>query len=101
MMSIFNDYFSSVFPAIAKEDHITTNDSDNNGEIDSAPLTNSEHTLPNFDITTEDVLKAISGWKVNKTLGFDNTYPKILKETKSEIVDALTALFNFSLPSRL
>ncbi len=42
-------------------------------------------------------MKAINGLKTNKSPGPDNIYPKILKETKSEIVDTLTSLFNLSL----
>ena len=97
MASMLNNYFGSVFNAPAEDDPNTDNDSDTNDETGSAPLNNLEHTLPNFNINTEDVLKAINCLKTNKSPGPDNIYPKILKETKSEIVDALTSLFNLSL----
>ena len=35
--------------------------------------------------------------KTNKSPGPDNIYPKVLKETKSEIVDTLKTVFNLSL----
>ena len=96
MATMLNNYFSSVFNIPAEEVLITNNDSDTIDETGSAPLTDLEHTLPNFDINTEDVLKAINGLKTNKSPGPDNIYPRILKETKSEIVDTLTSLFNLS-----
>ncbi len=68
-----------------------------NYETGNVPLSNLEHTLPDFDIKTKDVLKAINGLKTNKSPDPDNIYPKILKETKSEIVDALTSLYNLSI----
>ncbi len=70
---------------------------DTNDETGNAPLTNLEHTLPNFDINTKDILKAINDLKTNKNPGLDDIYPKILKETKSETVGALTSLFNLSI----
>ncbi len=95
-----NNYFTPVFnvPVPAEDDISTYNgDTDTNDDTNSAPLTNLEHTLPGFDINTEDVLKAINSLKTNKSPGPDNIYPKILKETKNEIVDALTSIFNLSL----
>ncbi len=98
MASMLNNYFSSVFNVPAEDDLITNNDSDNNNnDTDNVPLTKLEHTLPDFDINTEDVLKASNGLKTNKSPGPDNIYLKILKEAKNEIVDALTSLFNLSI----
>ncbi len=61
----------------------------------------SEHTLQNFEIPTEDVLNALNKMKTNKSPGPDDIYPKILKETKNEIVGTLTSLFNKSLSQGL
>ncbi len=95
--TMLNNYFNSFFHVPAKYDSITNNDSDINDDTGNAPLTNLEHTLPNFHINIEDVLKAINGLKTNKSPDPDNIYPIILKETKREIVDALTSLFNLSI----
>ena len=80
---MLSNYFTSVFNASAEDDPITNNNSDINDETGSAPLTNLERSLPNFDINTEDVLKAINDLKTNKSPGPDNIYPIILKETKT------------------
>ncbi len=61
----------------------------------------SEHTLQNFEITTEDILNALNNMKTNKSPGPDDIYPKILKERKNETVGGLTSLFNKSLSQGL
>ncbi len=45
----------------------------------------------------EELLKVLNVMKMNKSPGPDNIYPKALKETKHEIVDALKTLFDLSL----
>jgi hypothetical protein len=95
MASLLNNYFSSVFNPIADAGHITAND--DNNEIGSAPDIAPEQTLHNLDITSKEVLRAINDMKTNKSPGPDNIYPKVLKETKSEIVDTLKTVFNLSL----
>ncbi len=97
MESVLNNYFSSVFNVPAEDDLISNNDSDTNDETGNSPLTSLKYTLPDLDINTKDVLKAINGLKTNTSPGPDNIYLKILKETKSEIVDALTSLFKLSI----
>ncbi len=97
MANMLNEYFSSVFNIPAEAGHITTNDNDTNNESDSAPATSPEQTLHNFEITTEEVLKALKDMKTNKSPGSDNIYPRVLKETKCEIADALKTIFNLSL----
>ncbi len=57
----------------------------------------SEHTLKNYEITTEDVLSALNKMKTNKSPGPDDIYPKIVKETKNEILGELISLFNKSI----
>ncbi len=79
---MLNNYFSSVFNVPAEDDLISNNDSNTNDEIGTAPLTNIEHTLPNVDIHTEDVSKAINGLKINESPGPDNIYSRILKKIK-------------------
>ena len=84
MASMLNDYFSSVFNIPEETGHITTNDiNTNNNEIDSIPVTSSEQTMNNFEITTEEVLKTLNNLKMNKCPGPDNIYSSVLKETKT------------------
>ncbi len=56
-----------------------------------------EHTLQNFEVTTEDVLNTLNDMKPNKSPGPDSIFPVILIETKDEIAGALASLFNMSL----
>ena len=49
---MLNNCFSSEFSVPAQDDPNANNDSDINDETDSAPLTNLEHSLPNFDRST-------------------------------------------------
>ncbi len=76
--------------------HITSIDTDTINDISSTSATSSEQTLHNLEITTE-VLKALNDMKTNKSPGPDNIYPRVLKETKSEIADALKTVFNLFL----
>lgn len=82
-VSMFNNYISSVFNVSAEDDHITNTDSDVNVDTGSAPLTNLEHTLPNFHINAKIILKTINSSKVSKSPGPDKIYPKILKKLKT------------------
>ena len=97
MASVLNNYFSSVFTSTAEADHLSTNEINTNDEIGNSTAATPEHTIHNFEITPEEVLKALNNMKTNKSPGPDNIYPTLLKETKSEIVDTLTSLFNISL----
>ena len=97
MASMLNDYFSSVFNIPAEAGHITTNNINANNESGSIPTISAEQTLNNFEVTTEEVLKALNDMKTNKSPGPDNIYPRVLKETKLEIVNALKTVFNLSL----
>ncbi len=97
MASMLYNYFSSVFNVPA-DDLFSNNDSDTNDGAGNVPLSNLEHTLPNFVFNTEEVLKAINDLKANKNPDLGNIYTKLLKERKSEIVDAFIFLFN--LPMR-
>ncbi len=81
----------------AEADHITTIDTDTINEIGSTPTTSFEQTLHRLEITTEEVLKALNEMKTNESPGPDNLYPRVLKETKSEIGDALKTVLNLSL----
>ncbi len=96
MANMLNDYFSSVFNSPTEAVHITTNDTDTNNEIGSTSAT-SEQSLHNLEITTKEVLKVLKDMKTNKSPGPDSIYPRVLKETKSESVDALKTVYNLSL----
>ena len=85
--NLLNNYFSSVFNTNSLPP-TTTYTSTN---------VNLEHVLPNFEITTDEVHKALDSLKTNKSPGPDKVYPKLLKETKSEILSSLTTVFNMSL----
>ncbi len=95
MASMLNDYFSSVCNTLEEADHITTIDTHTNNEIGSTPAT-SEPTLHNFEIITDEFLKALNDMKMNKGPGPDNIYPRVLRETKSEIAYTLKIVFNSS-----
>ena len=97
MASVLNNYFSSVFNPTAEDENITPDDTITNNVITGTPATTPEHTLEEFEISTEEVLKALNELKTNKSPGPDEIYPKILKETKHEIVGALKSLFNSSI----
>ena len=97
MASVLNNYFSSVFTSTAEADHFSTNEINTIDEIGNSTAAIPEHTIHNFEITPEEVLKALNNMKTNKSSGPDNIHPTLLKETKSEIVDTLTSLFNISL----
>ncbi len=77
--------------------HITTNDNNTVNGIGRTLATSSQQTLQYLEITTEEILKALSDMKTNKSPGLDNIYPKVLKETKLKIVDAHKTVFNLSL----
>lgn len=91
MVSMLYNYFCSVLSTVAEDDHITTNDSDAYDERDSAPLTNLEHTLANFDMTTTEILKTINCLKTKrkKSRRPGNMYPKFHKQIKSKTLDSI------------
>ena len=97
MANMLNDYFSTVFNTPAEAGHITTNDDNATNETGSTPASSIEQTLQNIEITTEEVLQALNNMKTNKSPGPDDIYPRVLKETKNEIADALKTIFNLSL----
>lgn len=81
-----NSYFASVF---------------NSNSTDTAEIPNTNenilHKLPDFDISRDEVLKALQTLKSNKSPGPDHIFPKLLKEISDEISSPLTQLFNMSL----
>lgn len=79
-------FFFSIF-STANPNTSTTNTNDEN-IIDDNPA----HALPDFEITTNDFLKALQSCKTNKRQGPDNIYPVLLKGTKSEILASLLYL---------
>ena len=99
--SMLNSYFSSVFNSTTEAEHMITNDIVTNDESNDTLATTLEHSLQNIEISTEDVLKVLNEMKTNKSPGPDEIYPRILKETKFEIVNALKSLFNLSLQQGL
>ena len=88
MASKLNEYFCSVFNA-------PNNVRQDDDQVNLASSNN--NTLQNFVVTVEDVIQMLENLKVNKSPGPDNIFPKILKETKNEIVNSLTSIFNNSL----
>ena len=94
---MLDNYFSSVFNTTTDDGNITPNDINISDESSTASVITSHHTVNNYGITTEDVLKTLIYVTTNKSPGPDNIYPKVLKETKSKETGALTSLFNISL----
>ena len=92
MASKLNEYFCSVFNAPDNDQpHAREHDGEQTNNV------NNDNTLRNMEVTAEDVSLALDNLKVNKSPGPDNIFPKILKETKNEIVPLLASLFNKSL----
>ncbi len=58
---------------------------------------NPGHTLPEFDVTRDEIFKALQSLKANKSPGPHEIYPKLLKEITNEVLSPLTTLFNMSL----
>ena len=62
--------------------------------LEDRPVT---QPMPEILITTEKVLKILSNLKVNKTPGFDEYPPRVLKELAPFIAETVTVIFNKSL----
>ena len=90
MASKLNEYFCSVFnpPNNARQDA---------ERCDRDQPINCDLSFQDLEIKVENVISAIDNLKVNKSPGPDNIFPRILKETKNEIVNSLTSIFNKSL----
>jgi hypothetical protein len=54
-------------------------------------------TLPDFDITTQEVADLLKGMDPNKAYGPDGISPRLLKEAGGTIAGSLARLFNMSL----
>ncbi len=78
MACMLNDYFSSVFNTPAEAGHITIIDTDAIKDVGSTSAT-SEQKFHNFEITREEILKALNDVKTNKNPGSNNIYPRVLK----------------------
>lgn len=83
--NILNNYFSSMFDISSGLPTTTTGTSDDKGTN-----VNINNELPNFAITTDEVLKALQSDKTSKSPRPDKLYPQLPKETKSEIATLLT-----------
>ncbi len=73
----------------------------NSNSIDMSAVPNttetSIYTHPDFEISTDEVLKALHSLKSKKKSRTDKIYPKLLKEISSEILSPLKMLFNMFL----
>ena len=78
-----NDFFSSVF---TKEDINNLPDFNNKTNV----------TIPNIDITKEDVTDALNKLNISKSPGPDLIHPRILRELAVELGDPLKRLFDKS-----
>ena len=81
---VLNNFFTSVF---TKEDK------------DNIPIfkPNIENLIYDFNVTKDDMYKALNSLKVNKSPGPDGIHPRILKELANELSEPLSFLFNNSL----
>ena len=86
MADILNNFFASVFTI-----------EDTSGNQPTPKNLNNDNHLNTCVFRESDVLLAINNLKTNKTPGPDKISPRILKEVKDEIANALTILFNKSL----
>ncbi len=55
------------------------------------------YTLPDFEISTDEVFKALQSLKTNKNPLPHKIYPKLLKEISGERLSPITILFSMSL----
>ncbi len=80
-----NPYFAAVF---------------NSNSTDAAAVPNTTETsiysLPDYEISTNEVLKALQSLKTCKSPGPDKLYPRLLKEISRERLSPLTMLFIMS-----
>ena len=85
--ALLNDYFCTVFNRVKKEDKL-------NIMIESRK---EEEVLDSINISDEDVKKAISAFKVNKSPGIDNITSTYAIKIKDIVAKPLRLLFNKSL----
>jgi hypothetical protein len=79
------EFFSSVF---------TREDTENIPEIEEK---NPQKILATIEITEQDVEKQINKLNPSKSAGPDNMHPRLLKETKSQIIKPMTTIFRKSM----
>ena len=85
----FNDYFSTIGSSLAKNFPVTTDYK----KYCVPAITQSIYLTP---VTAEEIIRMVTGFKINKSPGPDDISPRILKLVIDEIADALAHLYNLS-----
>ena len=91
MADILQDFFLSVHTSPKPEDQIS--------DIDNFiyDVDEPDRYLTNFEITHDDVIKAIDSLSPGAAAGDDGISGRTIRKYKNELVDALVILFNNSL----
>ena len=94
--TLLNDYFASVFTKNEKKDELEFVPAANE-ELNFSANSNQVKKLEHFNITEEEVKKAIGHFKPNKSPGIDNITSTYALEIKDIIAKPLQILFNKSI----
>jgi hypothetical protein len=86
MASVLNGFFCSVFTV---EGPGYEQDTVYAGEV----------TLNNIVFMREEVVEQLEGLNIYKSIGPDGLHPRVLKETREQLADSLTHIFNLSMES--
>ncbi|CAG2219248.1 unnamed protein product [Mytilus edulis] len=95
IVNCLNDHFSSVGEKLIPHPHSNFESEKINNYVKSKINDNTLFSL--YTVTNADVFKYLSNLDINKSTGTDGVGPRILKVSKSIIVDSLTHIINLSL----
>ncbi|VDI31632.1 ATP-dependent DNA helicase 2 subunit 2 [Mytilus galloprovincialis] len=95
IVNCLNDHFSSVGEKLIPHPHSNFESEKINNYVKSKINDNTLFSL--YTVTNADVFKYLSNLNINKSTGTDGVGPRILKVSKSIIVDSLTHVINLSL----
>ncbi|CAC5390132.1 unnamed protein product [Mytilus coruscus] len=95
IVNCLNDHFSSVGENLIPHPHSNFESEKINNYVKSKINDNTLFSL--YTVTNGDVFKYLTNLDINKSTGTDGVGPRILKVSKSIIVDSLTHIINLSL----
>ncbi|CAG2240336.1 COL6A [Mytilus edulis] len=95
IVNCLNDHFSSVGEKLIPHPHSNFESEKINNYVKSKINDNTLFSL--YTVTNADVFKYLSNLDINKSTGTDGVGPRILKVSKSILVDSLTHIINLSL----
>ena len=87
---IFNDFFTSIGSDLARK-------IPQNNVLYTSFLNNIDTEMKMYDVTDEEMKKAFHSLKSNKSAGFDEISPKVVKSVASEIFKPLKFVTNLSI----